>query len=118
MLRIVLCMLYYLDETPGGSWADRTLGVLGYDKNPEVLQLIMRTLYERISSSITAVDGVPVVPCPLFRALDGKTTADYAQRVEPSIQGGEKLAKVIVDAVFAESAAATPWAREAAAADH
>ena len=116
--RIVLCMLYYLDETPGGSWADRTLGVLGYDKNPEVLQLIMRTLYERISSSITTVDGVPVVPCPLFRALDGKTTADYAQRVEPSIQGGEKLAKVIVDAVFAESAAATPWAREAAAADH
>ena len=91
---------------------------MGYDKNPEVLQLIMRTLYERISSSITAVDGVPVVPCPLFRALDGKTTADYAQRVEPSIQGGEKLAKVIVDAVFAESAAATPWAREAAAADH
>ena len=92
------------------------LGVFVNEHELLEVPAIMRTLYERISSSITAVDGVPVVPCPLFRALDGKTTADYAQRVEPSIQGGEKLAKVIVDAVFAESAAATPWAREAAAA--
>ena len=77
-----------------------------------MLQLIIRTLYEKISTSITNVDGVPVVPCPLFRALDGKTSADYAQRVEPSIQGGEKLGKIIVDAVLAESAATTPWAGE------
>jgi hypothetical protein len=35
-------MLYFLDESPGGSWADGTLKALGYDRNPEKLQTVMR----------------------------------------------------------------------------
>ena len=35
-------MLYFLDEKPGGSWADGTLKALGYDSNPEKLQTVMR----------------------------------------------------------------------------
>ena len=38
-----------------------------------------------------------VVGLPFYETLDGKTTEDYVQRVEPSIQGGEKMAKVILD---------------------
>ena len=30
-------MLYFLDEQPGGSWADGTLQALGYDTNPDKL---------------------------------------------------------------------------------
>ena len=38
----------------------------------------------------------------IFSALDGKNPKDYCQRVEPSVQGGAKMAKLIVDAVLAQ----------------
>jgi len=94
---VVACMLYYLDETPGGSWADFTLQKLGYDKDPTKLQLIMREVYRRGTSQLGSIDGVPVVPVPMYEALDGKTSDDYVQRVEPSSQGGRKLAALIMD---------------------
>ena len=93
---VVVCMLYYLDECPGGSWADTTLRLLGYEKDPDKLQLCIRTIFEYATSQIQ-LPGVQVVHVPLFEALDGKTSADYVQRVEPSAQGGEKLARLILD---------------------
>ena len=65
---VVVCMLYYLDEVPGGSWADGTLSALGYDRHPEKLRLVMRTIFERATSCIELGD-VPVVPVPLYEAL-------------------------------------------------
>ena len=93
---VVCCMLYYLDERPGGSWADFTLEKLGYNKEPKKLQYIMREVYRRGTSHID-LGGVPVVPVPLYEALDGKDTLDYVQRVEPSSAGGRKLARLIMD---------------------
>ena len=34
--KILICMIYYPDEAPGGSWADSVLGLLGYNHNPQV----------------------------------------------------------------------------------
>lgn len=92
---IVACMLYYLDMKPGGSWAEFTLEKLGYNKDPTKLQLIMREVYKRGVSGIE-VEGVPVASVAMYEALDGADTRDYVQRVEPSSQGGEKLARLIV----------------------
>ena len=36
--RVVVCTIYFLDQQPNGSWADRVLGLLGYDSNPEKLK--------------------------------------------------------------------------------
>ena len=91
------CMLYYLDERAGGSWADFTLSKLGYDKEPSKLQHIIREVYNQAVCKISLGSVVPVVPIPMYEALDGKTTSDYVQRVEPSSQGGQKLAKLIMD---------------------
>ena len=126
---VVCCMLYYLDERPGGSWADFTLQKLGcalaailhawacaarafrpcptpytgpchvprrYNTEPKKLQYIMREVYRRGTSRIE-LGGVPVIPVPLYEALDGKDTRDYVQRVEPSSAGGRKLARLIMD---------------------
>ena len=96
--RVIVCMIYFLDEMPGGSWADDVLGKLGYDTNPDKLQYIIRTLYSRISSLGFAVpSATTVTPFPLFEVLDGKDTDDYEQRVEPSMQGGEKMAKAFLE---------------------
>lgn len=93
---VVVCMLYYLDMRPGGSWADFTLQKLGYDKDPTKLQLIMRQVYQRATERIR-LEGTEVVAVPLYEALDGTDSNDYVQRVEPSAQGGRKLATLIMD---------------------
>ena len=36
--QVVVCTIYYLDPTPGGSWADFVLSKMGYDDHPEKLQ--------------------------------------------------------------------------------
>jgi len=97
---VLVCMLYYLDEMAGGSWADFTLRSLGYDKDPTKLQLIMSIIYERATSQMSIPGVRCIVPIPLFKVLDGKTTEDYVQRVEPSEQGGRKLATMLVDSLL------------------
>lgn len=92
-------MIYYPCETANGSWADRTLGVLGYDKDPVKLQALIRIVFELATSRIK-IPGVHVVGIPLFEVLDGKNVSDYEQRVEPSAAGGEKMAKFILQKVL------------------
>ena len=98
--RLLICMIYYLDEVPGGSWADFTLNKLGYDANPKKLQILIRKMFAAATEQIR-VEGTEVVAVPLFAALDGKISADYSQRVEPSPQGGAKMARLIFDACTA-----------------
>ena len=75
------------------------LGYLRYNTNPAKLQAAIRAIYERATCEIGDVDGVPVIPLPLFEHLDGKDTHDYVDRVEPSAQGGEKMARAIIEAI-------------------
>ena len=96
---IGICMIYYPCEAAGGSWADNVLGVLGYDKDPEKLQSLIRIVFELATKRIN-IPGVHVVGIPLFEVLDGKNEQDYVQRVEPSASGGVKMAEFILDKVI------------------
>jgi hypothetical protein len=96
---IVLAMIYFPDEAVTGSWADRVLGYLRYNTEPEKLQTAIRAIYKAATCEIREVGGVPVVPLPLFEHLDGKDTNDYVARVEPSAQGGAKMARAIIAAI-------------------
>ena len=93
---ILINMIYYPDEKATGSWADRTLSILGYNSNPGKLQLLIRKMFQ-VATSRISVPGTEVIPVPLYEALDGKNTRDYCARVEPSARGGEKMAKLILD---------------------
>lgn len=97
--KIIVCMLYYLDESPSGGWADQVLGMLGYDRNPAKLQAVIKRVFQLATSKIK-IPGVEVVPFPLFEALDGKDPEDYLERVEPSVQGGRKMAEALLQAVL------------------
>jgi hypothetical protein len=48
--KILVCMIYYLDETTTPSWAGPALSALGYNNNPEKLQLIIRKLFTEATS--------------------------------------------------------------------
>lgn len=100
--RVLVCMIYYPDETSNNSWADGTLGALGYNHNPAQLQLLIRKIFLLATRSIS-IPGVDVVAVPLFAALDGQNTTDYSQRVEPSATGGMKMAQLILQAVHDRS---------------
>merc|ERR1712224_165317 len=97
--RVIICTLYFLDEAQTGSWADRVLGYLGYNDDPRRLQAAIRHVFDTATSRIQ-IEGVEVIPVPLFHALDGKTSADYESRVEPSVIGGEKMARLLTDAIL------------------
>jgi hypothetical protein len=43
------------------------------------------------------IPGSQVIPVPLFHVLDGKNSRDYIARVEPSSQGGRKMAEYLLD---------------------
>lgn len=99
---VVISMIYFPDEKSGGSWADGTLLALGYNSNPEKLQLLIEKIFSDATEKIK-LDGTRVIALPLFKALDGKNSNDYSARVEPSVQGGHKMANFILDAIFWDS---------------
>lgn len=92
-------MIYFPDETPGGSWAETHLSALGYNSNPAKLQSIIRKVFIEATSTIE-IEGTTVLPFPLFEVLDGKTHEDFLQRVEPSIEGGKKMGSAILNAIL------------------
>jgi hypothetical protein len=98
--KVVVNMIYYPDEQPTGGWADLTLSALLYRQGlfPGMLQFVIRSLFHGLSSRVKRglpadIEGLDVSVFPLFEIMDGKTSGDYEQRVEPSVQGGEKMAR-------------------------
>lgn len=91
-------MIYYLDERSQAGWAEGPLKAMGYNRNPAKLQSLIRRVFLNATSNIQ-IPGTQVIPVPLFRALDGKQTQDYVQRVEPSSQGGRKMAEYLLHVI-------------------
>lgn len=100
--KVVICMIYYLDEKATGSWADGMLGCMCYNAFPYRLQSAIRAMF-RLATKRIRISGTEVVAFPLFEVLDGKTSSDYLQRVEPSPKGGRKMAVAIMDAIFGKA---------------
>lgn len=91
---VIVCMIYFPSEAQAAkqpSWADLPLRLLGYNLFPGQLQTAIKKMYE-IGTKKINVSGVNVIPCPLFEAMDGKNGDDYTARVEPSVEGGRKMA--------------------------
>lgn len=99
--KVLICMIYFPDEVSGGSWADPALCCLGYDCCPTKLQAVITTVFDSATNTLT-LDGTECVPFPLYKILDGKNTKDFVQRVEPSIQGGKKMADAFLKTILEE----------------
>lgn len=94
---IIVCMIYFPLEAKASSqksWADGQLKMLGYGWYPGQLQAAIKQMYESATVKVK-IDGTKVIPCALFEALDGQNEADYVDRVEPSVQGGRKMAELL-----------------------
>ena len=94
---VIVCTIYYPLEASAGAqpgWAETQLKMLGYNSNPGQLQAAIKKMYEQATSTIR-IEGTTVIPCALFEAMDGKMKEDYTARVEPSVQGGKKMAGLL-----------------------
>ena len=69
---------------------DMSIKFLDYSPYPSKPQVAIRATYKLAIKDIKT-EGVKVLLCPLFEALDGKIEADYATRVEPSLDIGQKM---------------------------
>eukprot|EP00961_Rhodomonas_salina_P247016 3337429-Rhodomonas_salina.3 len=102
--KILLCMLYYLNQNLGTCWADDMLKKLGYNSNPAKLQLIIRTLFHAIRekrvASHLADEATTVHHMQLFAVLDPSDSSNYVERVEPSVEGGRKMADAILQVCY------------------
>ena len=106
-------MIYYPDEASNvRGWASSALRALGYDRNPTRVQGLIRKAFHEALATVE-IPGCQVVPVPLFQVLDGKNTKDYVARVEPSCQGGSKMAEFLLDMI--DNAPAVPQLRQPAA---
>jgi hypothetical protein len=91
---VIVCMIYYPLEATAStqtSWADLPLKLLGYNRNPGRLQAAIEAMY-KLGTKKIQIEGTEVIPCALFEVLDGKNAEDYTARVEPSTEGGRKMA--------------------------
>lgn len=101
---VVVSMIYFphLHKEGGSSWADPALSALKYNTNPGKLQGIMRKVYAEATCKVR-VPGVRTVPCPWFKALDpSPESTDYVARVEPSVDGGRKMARFVLEIIQRE----------------
>jgi hypothetical protein len=94
---IIVCMIYFPLEFGLGqtSWADLQLRALGYNTWPKQLQTAIHSIYKSATKKIR-IDGTQILPCALYEVLDGKDVDDYTARVEPSREGGRKIATKFV----------------------
>lgn len=96
---ILISLIYHPDEKKGSSWANSVLNAFGYSDDPKPLQDLNSFLYEEGTKKIR-IGGAKVTPVKLSTVLDGKNTSDYLQRVEPSVEGGRKLAMFFIEKLF------------------
>ena len=96
--KVLLCMIYYPCVVSGNGWADPLLGLMGYNRDPSKLHGLIRTIFSQAVSTIK-IEGLDIEAVPLFEVMDGTNPGDYIQRVEPSEQGGRKMANFILDFV-------------------
>eukprot|EP00049_Salpingoeca_infusionum_P023771 m.13804 g.13804 ORF g.13804 m.13804 type:complete len:319 (+) comp6030_c1_seq1:152-1108(+) len=97
---LVICALYY-PAVVGSGWADTTLRLIKYDETPEPMQAVIREVYDGILAHVQeAFPDIPIRLCKMYEALDPTNAVDYVQRVEPSVEGGEKIGQLIAQTIL------------------
>lgn len=94
---VVICGLYFMDEANKPSWAGRVLKILDYNKKPERVQRVIRTVTDMMKE--IEIEHVNTVVADFSEVLDGKCSDDYVARVEPSEEGGRKMAAYLTDLI-------------------
>jgi len=90
---VIVCMFYYPCDV-GAGWIDKTpWSRFYYRAKPRIDQI-----FEECTRKIK-IAGTKVYPVHLGKVLDPACADDYVSRVEPSAQGGRKMAKIFSEII-------------------
>lgn len=95
--KIIVCMFYYPCEM-GEGWLDGSPVFRLYNRNREKMQRLIDLIFEKCTRKIK-IPGSEVVPVHLGHVLDSRDEKDYVSRIEPSAQGGLKMATRFVEII-------------------
>lgn len=87
----IVCTPYF-PCVNGDGWASRMLNRIHMDK----AQTVIRFVHENYHKSLKNIDAT----VPLYEALDYQNDGDYKYRVEPSVQGGRKIAEKLIRSII------------------
>ncbi len=96
---VVPSVIYYPDmNAKAASWANVVLKAIGYNTTPATVQNVIDRVVVDVRTQVTAgtVNAQAGRVAALSEALNGTHTYDYVARVEPSAQGGIKIAQLFV----------------------
>ena len=89
--RKILISSIYFPCLHGKGWADTVLSLMNYNQNYKRVHEIIKSVYNQATSKVH-VEGTKVHVIDTFNILDFANGDDYVARVEPSENGGEKMA--------------------------
>lgn len=96
--RLVIPCMVYNPCSRGLGWPMLPLSFMGYYWNPQRLQRLNDIIFEEAVRHIH-LPGTRVHPMQLSKVLDPSDTSNYVNIIEPSSQGGQKLAKAIWEVI-------------------
>lgn len=94
---VFICAPYYPCKVMQKSWASTTLNLMKYYDDPYKVHKLINFIYKKIKE--IKIDNVNIIPVPIFEILDWEDENDYVASVEPSENGGRKIAKYFVDLI-------------------
>jgi len=92
--KVIICILYYPNFQNPAGWASTLLSAFKMLGAENMVLKLIQTVYQECVSKIK-ITGLNLEYCPLYIALDGTNTNDYVSGVEPSVQGGKKIALLL-----------------------
>lgn len=103
--KVIICVIYYPNLNDTSGWASEFLQSLK-NINPTanintiktMLGILLNKVHDDAISQIK-ISGTEIIPCKLYEVLDGSDNNDYVSAVEPSIQGGKKMAQKLYELV-------------------
>lgn len=104
---IVLCGVYFPCIDYQDSWCKNILNIMKYNvpsyrKNIHcVLEMLFEEGLKSLNSeNIPELEGIEIKYIPLYKVLNCEDKEDYVAGVEPSVQGGEKMAEAFYNSIF------------------
>ncbi len=97
--KIIVCIIYMPNFMNTSGWAVGFLNNLKKmypDATIDTLRNNLRGLLKKIHDECIEkikINGTEIIPLKLYDVIDGTDEKDYENAVEPSIQGGKKMAE-------------------------
>ncbi|QKF94723.1 GDSl lipase/esterase [Fadolivirus algeromassiliense] len=103
--KIIVCIIYMPNLTNTTGWADGFLSSvkqlypgITLDQLTMMIKQLLNQIHDKCVNQIK-IGGTEIIPLKLYDIIDGSDQKDYEHAVEPSVQGGKKMAQAFYNII-------------------